>query len=682
MIKDSGRTSSPPKIARRLIGKMIEHSISDNALGDLEEQFRNDLHERGRFRARMNYWLQIKAVFPSFITDLFSRNVSMFLNYLKIALRNIIKHKLYAAINISGLAVGMAVFLLTFIYVRFEQSFDDYHEYADSIFRVIQRQPESPYFGKDKLAVTPAPLAPALISDYPEVLYAARIGYWSEIQFRAGHKRFINEVCYFADREIFEILSFRFIRGDKSNVFPDQHTAVISDKAAERFFGTEDPVGKDLMLKNENDFTGGNDEVYFRITGVFRSMPENSHLRMDIILPLEYFFASILDNSGEWVDNSKFTFIRLAEGADPADFDGKIRNMQERYPIENIPGDIKTEYYLQPIRDIHLNTSLAFDVGSNRPGKYIYIFISTGLLILIMSCINYMNLAAARSVQRYREVGMRKVAGAKRMQLVRQFLGESILLSFISLVIAVFLANALLPVFRNLTGTELDSSLILDPLLITGLPILVLLTGLISGSYPALYISSFLPVNMLKSSGVNNSGNFSLRNILVVFQFAFLTAMIIATLTVNDQLRYIMNFDTGYDIEQIIVIRVKDSNLKENIEAVKSELVKDPDIFAASSSYLLPNSIGTTTVARWPGKPAGDPNIRISFNITDYNYASLYGIEIIEGRDFSREYPSDADGAYLINETAARVLGWDDPVGKELQQWNYKPAKIVGIMKD
>lgn len=600
----------------------------------------------------------------------------MFKNYFKTALRNISKHRVYSVFNIIGLATGMAVFVLILLYVQYELSFDRHHENAKQIYRVVTENPGNYYLGSNQYGTTPPPLAPTLMTEYPEVLSATRIASRGGILVACEEKSFLEERVHFCDPQTFEIFTFDFIRGNPQTVLQDPLSIVLSEKMADKYFGDQDPMGKVLRFDNALDFV---------VTGVFEDMSKNSHFTMDFIVPFESITKTGVSNLQSWSNNSCYTYFLLQEGADADDLEAKFPALIDKYAGDDIwswKGQ-KTRYLLQPLTKIHLYSHINFEISANSDIKYVYIFASIAFLILIIACINYMNLATARSAQRAKEVGMRKVVGALRIQLIRQFLGESIVLAFISLLVTVAIVDVCLPVFSLFVERELSFKVIENLPFLLGILAIVLFVGLFAGSYPALYMSSFRPVSVLRGAYSRSLKGRGMRNVLVVTQFVISITLIISTVVVRNQLHFVKNKDMGYSREQIIVLTIYDRNLRKKMETLKTELKRHPNISQVSSGNL-PNHINSQTLVDWPGKPE-DVDAPIYVGVADYDFVDLFEIAIVEGRNFSREFPADANGAFLLNETAVEALGWDSPLGRELYHWGNKnrpPRKVVGIMKD
>jgi putative ABC transport system permease protein len=597
----------------------------------------------------------------------------MIKNYFKIALRNLFKHKYYSATNIIGLAVGIACFLLILLYIQHELSYDRYHEKAGRIYRVAF----SGNFGGGDLdfASVAAPTAQAIVNDYPEVLAAARIYTQDPNRHRIRYekKTFVETKVAFADASLFDVFTIPLSAGNPETALVGPNSLVISGRMARKYFGGENPLDKTLIL---DESTG------YRVTGVFRELPSDSHFHYD-------FFASLttLEESRDthWLNNMSFrTYLVLAETADPKALEAKFPGMVEKYCasiLELMKGQgIRLGYYLQPLTDIHLHSDLSHELEANGDIKYVYIFSAVAFFILVISCANFINLSTARSTNRAKEVGIRKVVGSFRFQLVSQFLAESLLLSLFSLVSALLLVGLALPHFNNLAGTELSVNYLAHGTagLCAVLGILIFV-GLIAGSYPAFFLSGFSPITALKQKSAPGCRGRRMRTSLVIFQFGISAVLIIGTATVFEQLNFIQNKKLGFNKEQTLVVH--DAYiLKSQIESFKNELLLNPEIASATiSGYLPVTSQRTEDVVR----PEGNLRERgavIQRWLVDFDYIQTMGMEIIKGRDFSRKFATDST-AIIVNEAAAEYFGWDNPIGKSIRK-NDVDYKVIGVVKD
>jgi predicted permease len=587
----------------------------------------------------------------------------MFKNYLKVAFRNIIKQKGYSFINISGLAIGMTCCILIILWVQDELSFDRFHENGGNLYRVVENQ----YYAGNEVfpvAVTPGPLAETLKNDFPEIINSCRVTFRGRMLFQYGDNRFYESSGALADPSLFEMFSFPFVAGDPETAFPNLNSVVITREMAEKYFGEEDPVGKTLKVENRMEFT---------VTAVIENVPHNSHLQFSFLVPFEFLkqMGRSLDN---WGSNSFYTYVQLQEGSSLETVNSKIVNVIKEHNEESV-----TEIYLQPLKRIHLHSDFTADIGGHGDIIYIRIFTIIAVFVLLIACINFMNLSTARSVNRSKEVGMRKVVGAGRLQIIRQFFGESILFTFIALALALVLVELLMPTFNRLSGKALSLE-ILGGNVFFILVAITLLTGIVSGSYPAFVLSSFQPVKVLK--GITQSGvsGARFRKVLVVIQFALSIILIVSTLAVSKQLHFIQNKRLGFDKEHLLYIRLKGA-FEENYETAKAEVQQAPGVLAVSATGQLPTYIGSSTSGfDWDGK---NPEETILMHIAsvDFDYTDVFKMEMASGRFFSKKLSSDTANAVVVNETAVKVMGMENPIGKRLEGFG-KKGQIIGVLKD
>lgn len=600
----------------------------------------------------------------------------MFKNYLKIAIRNVQKHKGYAFINIVGLAIGMACCILIVTYILTELSYDKYHENADRIYRIGAEVSMGGFTGL--LAVSNAPLGPVLHQDYPEVLNAIRIRPLTKGLVKYEDRQFYEEGILYADNSIFDVFTFPMIKGDPKTALITAYSVVLTQETAKKYFRNEDPIGKVLKFNNLDDFT---------ITGVVEDVPKNSHFTFDMLCSFETFFAKNKGARENWFNFNLHTYLLLPENHDFKELEKKFPALVDKYQgkvIKGLGGELK--YFLQPLTSIHLHSHLEGEISGNSNILYVYIFAAIALFILFIACINFMNLATARSATRAKEVGMRKVIGAHKKELIRQFLGESVIYCFLALIAALVLVQLTLPLFRSLSGTELRMNFAEMPWIIPGLLGFVLFVGIIAGSYPALFLSSFQPANVLKGSLKSGASNKRFRNILVVAQFIISVTLIIGTGIILNQLDYMKNTNLNFDKENVIFVRITDRKLQKSIDFIKEEFKQIPGVIKLGSSSVVPGQIADVTPYIPEGFPEDNSQLMESIDI-DHDFLPALGIDIVEGRNFSTEFATDKKDAVLINETAVKKFGWKKPVGKTIKapgggimQWRTKT--VIGVVKD
>ena len=662
------KNKKPPRILERLLRYVLPRYVGYTALGDFEEEYDRVASMRGNDLASLWYFCQIIKSIPSFIADSIRWRIVMFRNHLKVTLRTIRRHKAFSLINIVGLAVGMASVIIIMLWVRYEMSFDTQHEKAERIFRVAignEPQGETP---ETKLVVTPPALSPALLEDFPEIDASTRLSRGGgEKLFSYKDKHFLDS-CYAVDPSFFYIFTFDFLKGDANTAFSDPYSIVLSENMANKFFGNQDPLGEVIQFDQKADFI---------VTGIIRDIPSNSHLQRDIFIPFETWGKLYEEPLEHWRYMSFYTYILLDPGVNTLEIEAKFPEFANKYGIP------EANLFLQPLLSIHLHSHHIGELSPNTHISTLLLLGSIAVLILLIACINYMNLTTARASARMKEVGTRKVIGAHRNQIARQFLGESIVMALFSFILSLFLAYLFLPFFNTLADRHLvlnEQSLLQ---ILPGILVLVLFVGFFAGSYPALFMSSFKPIAVLRSGKGRVSQKIRLRNVLVVFQFSVSLILIISTFLVKSQLDFIRDKEMGFDRDQIVVIPLHEAKIRQNVGPVLEELRRSPQILYAASSMHLPSDVGASTTIKWPGKP-DEPTIWVKASEVSCDFTELYGIEIVKGRSFSREFPSDENGAFLVNESAKKIMGDDFRLGLGLSHWGSpEPSgQIVGVMKD
>jgi putative ABC transport system permease protein len=590
----------------------------------------------------------------------------MFINYFKIALRQIKRQKGYSFINISGLAVGMACYILILLWVQDEFRYDKFHENADHIYRVIKiwRKGEIAHY-----ATTPAPLAQALKEDFPEVINSARFAPAGQMMVAHDKTTFYENNGAYADPSYFELFTFPFVKGDPRTALSNPNSIVLTENKEHKYFGTEDAVGKTLRINNQYDFL---------VTGVMKNIPRNSHMQFDFLIP----FIRIKEIQGrgqethvDWHNTAFYTYVLLQKKIPYQDVSEKI----SEYLKKHIP-ESTSSLYLQPLKRIHLYSSnLRLDIATGNITN-IYIFSAMAFFILVIACINFMNLATARSGRRSKEIGMRKVIGASRGNLVRQFFGESVVLSFLAIVIAVAIVSNVLPVFNTLSGKDISLGELLNINFILGLISIAFLTGILSGSYPALFLSSFQPVMVLKNAFRTGLKGVLFRKVLVIFQFSLMIILVIGTIVIYNQLEYIQNSKLGFDKEHLIYLPMND-DVRSRYEPFKNDLLENSDILNVSASSSLPfwgTDIATEDV-NWEGKIPGEDFLMRGVGV-DYDFIETFKIEMAEGRNFSREFSTDRAN-YILNSRAVEAMKLRSPLGRQLTLMG-NTGSVIGIVKD
>ena len=587
----------------------------------------------------------------------------MFKNYLKIALRNIRKHKGYSFINIAGLAIGVAACLMLFLWVQDELSYDRYHDKADQIYRAIsQSEAEGQTI---RFAKTSAPLGPALVREFPDVEKAVRFGR-NELVTSYQNKRFIERV-YFTDPEIFDIFTLPLIKGNPQTALKEPYSIVISEEMSQKYFGEDDPLGKIISLGEWHDF---------RITGVFKNMPLNSHFRFHFLGLFSDYASTHFD---QWGISNYWTYIRVSDNFSPDEFKVRMPQFVEKYRGRESWSVYRTTYPLQALTGIHLHSDLRGEIEPNRSMGTVYIFSAIALFILLIACLNYINLSTARYATRAKEVGLRKVIGATRTQLMKQFLGETFLFSFIALPLSVMLAELFLPIFNSLSSKKLSIHYFDNMYFLLGLAVIILFVGFASGIFPAFFISALKPVTVLRGKLKASSKGSALRKSLIVSQFSISILFIISTLIVFSQLNHMRNMKLGLDKEHVVTIPIYDKDVLGKLDAIKNEFLRNSSVLSVSVSDFSPGKSNMYQNYRYEGMSDGEyPMIR--WLVVDHDFIETFGIELVDGRDFSERFPSDVNHAYILNQAAVKEIGWESPVGKELEIINKGP--VIGVVKD
>ena len=604
----------------------------------------------------------------------------MIRNYFLIAFRNIVKQKFYSFINILGLTIGIAASLFIILYVTDEWSYDRFHKNIERMYRVGLN---GKLAGQEVHVVsTPPPLASAMVNEVPGVEQALRLWQWGDVVIRYEDKVFTEDLIFHTDSNFFKVFSFELLEGDPETALKEPNSMVITESIAKKFFGDGEKLGQIITFSNDNKA--------MKVTGVIEDPPHNSHFKYNYLIS---FSSNDFGKSDQWISNSLHTYFILEEGA-------KLDNIQLALNNNLIPKyvgpalqqflgisleqfmeqDGAYGYFITAVKDIHLHSDIDGELEPPGDIAYIYIFVAIGLFIIIIASINFMNLSTAKSSGRAREVGMRKTLGSLKSQLISQFLIESTIYSFIAVTLAAFVVSVLLPQFNLLSGKEHEFSQLLNPLMIFGAITLMLLIGILAGSYPAFYLTRFKVADVFKGSAAKGSKSGLIRGGLVVIQFSISILLIICTMLVYRQLQYTQNKNLGFDKEKVIVISNVD-RLESNRKAFKDALQNDANIVAASYSNSVIPGVNNTTIFR---KPESEEDHIIGLYFADHEHFDVMGFELVAGRNFSREFPSDST-AMLVNEAIVDAMGWEDPIGERLISFNgEKPMEItvVGVLKD
>lgn len=602
-------------------------------------------------------------------------------NYLKIALRNILRHKVNAFINISGLATGMTACLLIYLFVMHELSFDKFNKNSENIYRLVfdYKFPDK----LDHLAVA-APIAGiTLRKDFPEVVnYTSISPYSGKLLVKYGDKKIYEENLYVADSTFFSVFDYKLIKGDKTTALSAPNTVVINETMAKKYFGSENPLGKTLEYDN-NDGTFAS----YKVTGVFEDVPAGSHLIFNSLVSyktLEVLYGQQGINS--WHNAGSFVFVQLKENADPAAFSKKIAHLYDKYAeqYQNVKASIIMD--LEPLGSIHLHSDRLFDAAVKGNVSYVYIFAVVSVFLLLIACINYINLSTAQGKIRMKEIGVRKVIGAGRTKLISQFIAESAVIVLISLVLTQILLLVCLPAFNYLTEMQLSFAELFSLRNILAVLTLALIVIILAGIYPAFYLTSVNPALALKSNSAKGEKGITLRKVLVVAQFTVSIVLIASTLIVRSQVNYMLDHDPGFNKSDVIAIRFQDTLSVFNYKAIKSEILQLKGVSHVAQSSTLPGDPPDRKITRVEGKTAGVINeIPLEPIWIDPDYFDLMQIHLKEGRLFDKARTLDMRESFVVNESAAKKFSWDKSIDKKII-WGNGPrkrdGKVIGVVRD
>lgn len=600
----------------------------------------------------------------------------MLKNYLIVAIRNLFRQRIYSLINILGLAIGLACSFLIILYIYHEISFDKFHDDYENIYRVANKGEIAGDFLN--VAVSSSPMVPELIKNYPEIESGTRINEAGEIFLNYNDRKFYEENFLYADSTFWDVFSFKMLNGDPSKALSKPYTMVLTESTAKKYFGEENPIGKVIEL---------NGEQKYEVRGIVSDPPKNSHFTFNGLLSYITIYEQRGNNfdANRWGSLSLHSYVKVNPNIDKQPFERKLSllvydKMKELMGESLDSSNIKIIPYLQPLSSIHLHSNLMAEINDNNDITNIYIFGAIAIFILIIACINFMNLSTARSAKRAKEVGLRKVHGAVKKQLIFQFLSESVLISLISLVIAIVIVELVIPPFNQMLDVELNHQLFKQlPILLLFFSIAII-TGIFAGSYPAFYLSAFQPIKVLKGHIDKLPSSFSVRNILVVLQFAVSIFLIISTIVIYNQIEFIRNKKLGFDKENIVVIPLRGEAMRGKFEYFKNEFKNVASVKSVSAASSVPgfNLNGSGFIPE--GIDETDPWLVYNFGV-DYNYADCFGLEMKKGRFFSKEFPTDT-AAIIINETLFKRTGWEDPIGKTFISGDDQEFKVIGVVND
>jgi putative ABC transport system permease protein len=612
----------------------------------------------------------------------------MFKNFLKVALRHLWKNKTFSAINIAGLSVGLAVCLLIVLYVKDELSYDKYNAQSENIYRI---DADISFNGTQfTSAVSPAPLVPTLKKDYPQIVQYTRTRNYGEILVKKDNQNIQNHNAVFADSTFFQVFSIPMIEGNRLTALNEPNSIVIDETTARKYFNSIHVVGKTLYVDNR---------VNCKITGVIKDIPPQSHFHFSFIRPLHDTYH---DDQGDWLSNNYASYVLVRPGVTKASLQKAVDATIDNYLAKQLDQllhvsakDLKNSanhfiYPVMSLTDIHLYSNKSYEFEANGNITYVYIFSIIAIFILLIACVNFMNLSTARSANRAKEVGIRKVAGSLRSNLITQFLTESVVTSFLSLLLAIGIAALLIPLFNQLAGKQMSVLTLFSTWLLPVLVALVIVVGCIAGSYPAFYLSSFQPVQVLKGSIAKGFKNSWLRSGLVIFQFFISISLIIGTIVIYNQLTYIRSREIGYNRDQLLVIN-NTYALDKKIKSFRQDMLKISGVQAAAIAGSLPTETSYSQNGWFKDATLDAKQVNIMTDFyADQNYIPTLGMQMTAGRNFSTDFLTDSS-AVIINETASKLLGFKNPLNETLYRpsgyagnggFSSKPFHIIGVVKD
>lgn len=599
----------------------------------------------------------------------------MLSNYLTIALRNFRRQPIYTLLNIAGLTLGIAAALLILLFITEESRFDTYHQQADRIFRISSdiTEPDNAF----KWAVTQSPLAMQLKEDYPEVEQYVRFIPNGRTNLQYKDNFFFEEKVFLVDSTVMDIFSFDFITGDAAKALIEPNSIALSESVADRIFGKNNPMGEVLITPSGRKYN---------VTGVYRDMPQHSHLIANALISSNTIPGLGNPTAGAWGGFSLYTYVLLKEGTDPDNFAAKLPEVVKNYVAVIFDEfNIKVKYELIPLTDIHLKSDFEGEPEPLGEISFLYIFGAVALFMILLACINYMNLSTARATKRAMEVGVRKVLGSERKQLIWQFMVESLLFTLVAIVLSFLLVLIVLPIFNNTFNLSLNRALLFSKPVLLGALGLIGLTGVLAGSYPAFYLSAFQPITVLKGQLSRGSGNPILRKVLVAVQFAVTLFMIVGTGVIYDQMSYLRNKDLGFDKEHVLTFNLQGRAAREKYPVIRERLLQNPKILkAATASSTLGEGTGKQLMNVENGEGVME-QYGVDNYAVDFDFFSTMNIEFVAGRDYSGEFGADSTLSVIVNESMVERMGWDDPIGRRVQ---FGPvdtlpmAKVIGVVKD
>ena len=670
---------SSPKLARYFLKLMSVYQINHSIIEDFEETYQEKVLEKGKVKANLWYWGNTLRSFPKYLKLVVFCRLFMLKNYFKICFRSLERNKLYSFVNIFGLALGLAICFILTLWVQRELSYDRFHENADRIYRLERELFRDNLYSR--WPIGSGQYKDLLLNDFAEIENAVR--FWRREFSIQDHKNFIRRQPLFAvDNSIFEIFDFGLEEGEEQTALIDPKTLILTRKAALKYFGTDEVIGKSLPLEWDGEMTD------FKVTGILKEVPENSHIHFDMLMSISSYsdeaFSSLRSNY-------LYIYLLARDGISRQDLEEKMEGFVETR-LKPVYGDLTfsgqnihdvLKIHLFPITGIHLHPAENWEIEPGGNIQSVYIFSTIAVFILILACINFINLSTARAKKRGKEVGLRKTIGAGKKQLRAQFIQESIISALLSLIVAFVLISLFVPLFNQLFTIDLSFSLLLQPANMLLILAITLFAGILSGIYPAFYLTRFDPVLVLKGGTLSGIGRSIFRRNMVLFQFLISAVLMFGMFIVYKQMRYIQTSSLGFDKENVIVIPTRGQQVFQNYDAFRNELLKNNNILSVSASSDLPGDpqYGNGAVFR---QDSNEP-INLIYFTADYDYVETLKIGMLAGRDFSRDFSTDAENTVILNHAAVKRIGWtpEEAVDKLLRRGSKMPSlKVIGIVED
>jgi len=673
------KSYNSPRTARMLLSLMSVYYENHSIIEDFEETYSKIKKSEGSFSAKCWYWGNTLKSIAGYLRLIVSWRFTMLKNYLKIAYRNFIRHKLYSFINVFGLAIGLSICMIISLWVLREMSYDRFHEKAHWIYRVERELFRDNLYSR--WPIVGGSYKQALIEDYPEIENAVR--FWRREFAIKDHKNAVHRQGMFAvDNSFFEMFDFRLEEGDEDTALEEPLTVVLTRKNADKYFETGDPIGKSLTFEWQGEQTD------FKVTGVLKEVPENSHIHFDMLISIASYPE---EEFADWRSNYLYTYVLVSKNTSKAELEEKLKTFVTQR-LEPHYGDLLLQdrsihevlkMHLFSIKDIHLHPTADWEVEPGGNILSVYIFSCVAVLILIIACMNFVNLSTARASKRAKEVSLRKTVGAEKHQLRVQFIQESVLLAFVSLVLAFFMCSLFIQSYNGIFAENLSLSVFLQlkhMIILVGATFAV---GVLAGLYPAYYLTRFEPVAVMKGGPLSGSGKSVFRRNMVIIQFSITIILIVGVFTVYKQMRYIQTRSLGFDKENVVIIPVRSQQIAQNYGSFWTELMRNSQIVAASASSEVPADSHYSNSHVNP--PESDEPISMILFSSDHDYVETYQLEVLAGRAFSRDFSTDTEGTIILNESAAHRIGWtpEEAVGKKLEGgYSESEAQVVGVVKN